>query len=176
MVGEVRDQETAQLALEAAMTGHLLFTSIHANNAVSVIQRLENLGCNRMHIAQSLALVLVQRLARRLCPNCATVEPASPVLVESLTAHGLIDAPVALPRPVGCIACQHTGFAGRVAVVEWLQVTDDVRAQLMADHGLAHVQKTAAQGKLFTSFGRYASFLMSRRIIGPSDALLTVAE
>ena len=75
MVGEIRDADTAHLALEAAMTGHLMLTSIHANDAMSVIQRFQNLGCSRSEVAQSLALILVQRLARRLCPQCTKPAP-----------------------------------------------------------------------------------------------------
>jgi type II secretory ATPase GspE/PulE/Tfp pilus assembly ATPase PilB-like protein len=88
MVGEVRDDDTAQLALEAAMTGHLMVTSLHANNAVGVVQRLEHLGCPRPLIGQSLALVLVQRLARRLCPLCTTREVPPAMVLENLAAHG----------------------------------------------------------------------------------------
>jgi type II secretory ATPase GspE/PulE/Tfp pilus assembly ATPase PilB-like protein len=178
MVGEVRDQETAVLAVEAAMTGHLLFTSIHANDALSVVQRLENLGCNRMHVAQALSLVLVQRLARRLCQGCVRLEPAAPVLHESLVAHGLADAQktdLMLPRPMGCDLCGHSGFLGRVAVIESLQVTDEIRAALMAGQPLSDVRRQAIEGKLLITFQRFAAFLLARSVIGPSDALLTVA-
>jgi type II secretory ATPase GspE/PulE/Tfp pilus assembly ATPase PilB-like protein/CRP-like cAMP-binding protein len=111
MVGEVRDDDTAQLALEAAMTGHLMITSLHANNAAGVIQRFEHLGCPRPLIGQSLALVLVQRLARRLCPRCATTEVPPPIVLANLAQHGLVDAnrKPALPRAVGCAECNQTG-------------------------------------------------------------------
>jgi type II secretory ATPase GspE/PulE/Tfp pilus assembly ATPase PilB-like protein len=178
MVGEVRDHETAELAVEAAMTGHLLFTSIHANDAVSVVQRLENLGCNRMHVSQALALVLVQRLARRLCPHCVRSEPATPLLLASLASHGLVDGnktELSLPRPVGCEACGQSGFAGRVAVIESLQVTDEIRAPLMAGLPLADVRRQASEARLLISFRQYAAFLLAKSIIGPSDAMLTLA-
>jgi len=177
MVGEVRDSETAQLALEAAMTGHLLFTSLHANTALAVIQRLENFGCNRTMIAQSVALVMVQRLARRLCPKCATTEVPPPVLLKSLAMRGLIEAaaPVPLPRGVGCAECNHTGYAGRVAVLETLHMSDELRTGLMVDQPLNEIEETALKTNHLISFQRYASFLMTRNIIGPSEALLTVA-
>ncbi len=177
MVGEIRDEETAKLALEAAMTGHLLFSSIHANNALTAIQRLENLGCNRNVIAQSLALVLVQRLARRLCGNCCRMELVAPILFETLVGRHLVDrsAAVPLPRPVGCDACHGTGYSGRVAVVESLQITEEMRAGLLAGHSLADLLRLAQESKMLVPFHRYASFLMARKVIGPNEALLTVA-
>ena len=144
MVGEVRDDDTAHLALEAAMTGHLMLTSLHANNAAGLIQRLENLGCGRPLIGQSLALGLVQRLARRLCPRCTTLEVPPPIVLENLAAHGLADRRVAapLPRAVGCPECNQTGYSGRVAVLEMLAVDDALRAP---DHGRRSRHRDRAQ-------------------------------
>ncbi|MBP9086655.1 MAG: Flp pilus assembly complex ATPase component TadA [Kofleriaceae bacterium] len=177
MVGEVRDEDTAQIALEAAMTGHLLFTSLHANNAVGVIQRLQNLNCSRALIAQSLGLVAVQRLARKLCAKCAATEIPPPILLESLHARGLADqaSPIPMPRAVGCAECNQTGYSGRIAVLEVLQMTDQVRAQIMADVPLAEIEKIATESGSLIPFKRYASYLMSRNLLTPSEALLTVA-
>jgi type IV pilus assembly protein PilB len=177
MVGEVRDRETAELALEAAMTGHLLFTSLHANNAIGVVQRLENLGCNRTMISQSLALVLIQRLARRLCKRCSTTEVPPPALLESLAAKGLVDkaAPVPLPHAVGCPECNQTGFSGRIAVIESMNFSDEIRNELMAGTPLGEIEKLAEESGDLIPFRRYASFMMTRGLIGPSEALLTIA-
>lgn len=177
-VGETRDPETARLALESAMTGHLLFTSIHANDALATLQRLESLGCGRSLIAQSVALVLVQRLVRRLCAQCARVEPPPPALLESLAARRLVDrgASVPLPRAVGCDACAGTGFSGRVAVIESLALSEDVRTALMTGEGLPEVARAAAQAKGYLTFTQGASFLMSRKMIAATEALLAVAE
>jgi general secretion pathway protein E len=82
----------------------------------------------------------------------------------------------ALPRPLGCDACQQTGFQGRVAVVESLLVNDDTRLALMAGVPLAEIQRSALEAGRYVPFARYASYLMSRKLIGPSDALLTVTE
>lgn len=176
MVGEVRDSETAQLAVEAAMTGHLLFTSLHANNATGVIQRLENLGCSRPLIAQALALVLVQRLVRRLCQRCASVETPPPVMLESLALHGLADPsrPPALPKPVGCAECNQTGYQGRVAVVEMLQMGDAQRAQIMSGASMAEVEHSALEQGALVSFRQSALLMFEQRLITPSEALLTV--
>ncbi|MCE9573697.1 MAG: Flp pilus assembly complex ATPase component TadA [Deltaproteobacteria bacterium] len=177
LVGEVRDPDTATLALEAAMTGHLLFTSLHANNAIGVIQRLENLGCSRALIGQSLAVVAVQRLARKLCPRCASSEVPPPILLESLAARGLVErsAPVPLPRAVGCPECNQTGYVGRVAVLEIMQLTDVLRAQIMSGVALGELEKLATDSGALVPFRRYASYLMSRQMLTPTEALLVVA-
>jgi type IV pilus assembly protein PilB len=177
MVGEVRDAETAQLALESAMTGHLVLTSIHASNAGAVIQRFENLGCDTAIIAQSIALVLVQRLVRRLCPRCTVLAPVPELMRESLVARGLYErgASTPLPRAAGCEACDHTGFLGRVSVVESLQLTDPLRAMLMAGRPLDELLALAEEKDTWVQFRRYAAFLMEQQLIGPAEALLAVA-
>jgi type IV pilus assembly protein PilB len=176
MVGEVRDDDTAQLALEAAMTGHLLLTSLHANNAVGVIQRLENLGCPRPLIGQSLGLILVQRLARRLCQRCTTTELPPPIVLTNLAAHGLIerDVEAEMPRAVGCAECNHTGYSGRVAVVEMLALDDAMRAQITAGASVTELERVAAEERRLYSFRRAAHHLLSRHIISPAEALLTL--
>jgi type II secretory ATPase GspE/PulE/Tfp pilus assembly ATPase PilB-like protein len=177
MVGEVRDDDTAQLALEAAMTGHLMLTSVHANNALGVIQRFTNLSCPAPLIGQSLALVLVQRLARRLCPRCTTSEVPPPVVLANLAAHGLVerDREVAMPRAVGCAECNQTGYSGRVAVVEMLALDDALRAQIMAGSPASVLERVATEARLLHSFRRSALHLMSRQMISPAEALLTLA-
>jgi type II secretory ATPase GspE/PulE/Tfp pilus assembly ATPase PilB-like protein len=177
MVGEVRDEDTAQLALEAAMTGHLMLTSIHANNAIGVVQRFEHLGCPRALIGQSLALVLVQRLARRLCPRCTTTEVPPQVVLDNLAAHGLADRelPTPLPRAVGCAECNQTGYAGRIAVFEMLALDDTLRAQIMAGTSVTDLERIATESKLLISFRRSARSLMARQLISPAEALLTLA-
>ncbi|HWU88031.1 MAG TPA: ATPase, T2SS/T4P/T4SS family, partial [Kofleriaceae bacterium] len=177
MVGEVRDDDTARLALEAAMTGHLMLTSLHANNAVGVVQRLEHLGCSRPLIGQSLALALVQRLARRLCPRCTTSEVPPPIVVENLAAHGLADrrAPTPLPRAVGCAECNQTGYSGRVAVLEMLALTDGLRAQIMAGVPVSELERAAAESGALVTFRTSALHLMARQLISPAEALLILA-
>ncbi|HSS02178.1 MAG TPA: ATPase, T2SS/T4P/T4SS family, partial [Kofleriaceae bacterium] len=172
MVGEVRDELTAQLALEAAMTGHLMLTSVHANTAVGVIQRFEHLSCARPLIGQSLALVLVQRLARRLCPRCTTTEIPPPIILANLAAHRLVerDGEVALPRAVGCAECHQTGYAGRVAVVEMLALDEGLRAQIMAGTPITTLETIAREAKMLYSFRRSAQNLMARQMIGPAEA------
>ncbi|MBI4956574.1 MAG: Flp pilus assembly complex ATPase component TadA [Myxococcales bacterium] len=176
-IGEMRDHETASIALEAAMTGHLVLSSLHGNTAIAVLQRLENLGCPRALIGQAVALVLVQRLVRRLCPDCCKVQPPAPAVLEGLLARGLVErgANVQVPHPVGCDACRQTGYAGRVVVFESLQVTNDVRDAILSDASLGEIEKLALANKVLTPFRQYATYLMVTRHIGASEALLTVA-
>jgi type II secretory ATPase GspE/PulE/Tfp pilus assembly ATPase PilB-like protein len=178
VVGETRDPETARLALESAMTGHLLFTSLHANDVMATLQRLETLGCSRTLVAQSLALVVVQRLVRRLCAQCARVEAPAPALLDALVARRLAErgASVTLPRAVGCDACNGTGYAGRVAVTEGLALNEELRAALMTGDGFAELAKAAAQARALHTFAQCASFLMARKVIAATEALLAVAE
>ncbi len=177
MVGEIRDSETASIALEAAMTGHKMLSSFHANNALAAIQRLENLGSSRTVVAQSVSLILVQRLVRRVCRHCVVLAEPAPALRESLAERGIIEkgSSQPLPKPRGCDHCHQSGFDGRIAVVESLKVTDDVAAELMAGERLDNVQKNAEKNGSMVTFRRYAAMLMARKLIAPGDALLTVA-
>ena len=176
MIGEVRDEETARLALEAALAGRLVLASLHAHGALGAVQRLEHLGCSRPLIGQSLALALAQRLARRLCPRCVAVEPPPPVLLESLAARGLADrrAPAPLPRPVGCPDCGQTGYAGRVAVVEALLLDGELCAQLTAGVPLPELERAATESGALTTFRVSALRLMSSHILSPAEVLLTL--
>jgi type II secretory ATPase GspE/PulE/Tfp pilus assembly ATPase PilB-like protein len=176
-VGETRDADTARTALEAAMTGHLVLTSLHANDAIGSVQRLESLGCPRELVAQSVTLVLVQRLVRRLCPLCARAEAPAPILAQSLAARRLIEAgsAVRVPRAVGCDQCAQTGYQGRVAVIESLQVDEDTRNAIMAGQPLSEVERIALGTKSLFRFGAYASYLMARTAISGADALMSVA-
>ncbi len=177
VVGETRDHETAVLALEAAMTGHLLLTSLHANNAMAALQRMENLGCSRALIGQSVALVLVQRLVRKLCSACRKLDPAAPALLESLIARKIVDrGEQLLPRPVGCDACAGTGYVGRAVVVETLQLTDAVREALTSGRTLAEVQQLALSQRALLPFLDYSRFLLQRQIISANEVLLSLAD
>jgi type II secretory ATPase GspE/PulE/Tfp pilus assembly ATPase PilB-like protein len=177
VVGETRDEATAQIALEASMTGHLLLTSVHANNAVATIQRLENLGASRALISQSLHLVMVQRLVRKLCSACRKLDAPAPALLDSLIARKAVDKGTqVLPRAVGCDACAGTGYVGRAAVVEALQITDSVREAIAAGRPLTDVQQLAKESRALVSFLDYARALLQKQIISASEVLLSVAD
>lgn len=178
VVGETRDHETAQMALEAAMTGHLLLTSLHANNAMTAFQRLENLGCSRALIAQSIAMVLVQRLVRKLCQACVTLDTPPKALLESLVARNIVapDVKIGLPRAVGCDACKGTGYVGRAVVVEALAVTDEIRNALGAGKSLGDIERIALASHVLMPFHASSAYLMGQKLVSASEALLTVAE
>ncbi len=127
MVGEIRDNETARLAIQAAMTGHLLFSTLHANDAASVMNRLKDLEVPPFLIASTVVAAISQRLVRRICTDC--VEPYAPPaeLVDGLDLEG-----VDLRHGVGCDMCMRTGFRGRAGVYEILPVTEAVREAFLS--------------------------------------------
>ncbi len=125
MVGEIRDKETAKLAVRAALTGHLTFSTLHTNSAVSAVSRLRDVGIEEFLISSSLVGILAQRLIRKLCPHCKT-EEAELITDELLT----INHPSKAYTSVGCKACRNTGFLGRIAVGEILFVDSEIRAAI----------------------------------------------
>ena len=131
LVGEIRDQETAQLAVEASFTGHLVLATLHTNDATSAVARLVDLGADRFLIASSLLLVVAQRLARRVCPRCAVPDEPEPELLHrlGLDPAGLSEAQ--LRRGAGCSACEQTGTLGRTALAEVLPVTPRLRELIL---------------------------------------------
>lgn len=179
MIGELRDDRTTSTMIEAALTGHLVLTSIHGNTAASVIQRFQHMGINPILLSQGLSLIVVQRLARRLCTNCAVEAPAAPTLAENLIARKVLPrggGATKLPRPVGCPSCHNTGYTGRIAVQEVLELDDAVRIKLAENAPPAELIAVAKKSRCFTSLAEAAAHLMTRRLISPSDALLIVAE
>jgi general secretion pathway protein E len=129
MVGEMRDQETAGIAVRAALTGHLVFSTLHTNDAVSAIARLADLGVEEYLVASTLEGVLAQRLVRRICPDCRRRYAADSQAV-ALLANRPVGA-ITLERGVGCARCRQTGFRGRTGLFELL-VFDDELKELVA--------------------------------------------
>ncbi|MBU1211976.1 MAG: GspE/PulE family protein [Alphaproteobacteria bacterium] len=137
MVGEIRDAETAQMAVQAALTGHLVLSTLHTNGAVATLSRLLDMGIEDYLIASTLKGVLAQRLVRRLCDDCAAPAAAPAELkacADGLAAAAEIDPPVFndIRRPVGCRSCRQTGFKGRIAIYELMALTDPVRAAIVS--------------------------------------------
>ncbi len=127
LVGEIRDHETAALAVEASFTGHLVLATLHTNNAPASIARMVDLGADRFLVASSLLLVLAQRLARRVCPRCATpTEPDSALLERAAASEELLADATFVTAP-GCSYCEQTGAVGRIAVSEVLPITPELR-------------------------------------------------
>jgi type IV pilus assembly protein PilB len=150
LVGEIRDRETATIAVEAALTGHLVLSTLHTNDASSTPTRLVEMGVEPFLVASALDCIVAQRLARRLCPKCRQAYQPSPAELIAAGWHEdeLDDLPE-LFRPVGCQACGKTGFFGRFALHEVLLVSEDVE-RLIVDRGHSEdIKKVAtAQGML----------------------------
>jgi Type II secretory pathway, ATPase PulE/Tfp pilus assembly pathway, ATPase PilB len=131
MVGEIRDEETAQIAIQSALTGHLVFTTVHANNVIDVIGRFLNMGVEPYNFVSSLNCVLAQRLVRLLCPTCK--RPYKPSDAE-LYASGLRPEDTSdkvFFKNVGCDACNHTGYRGRTAIHELLDMSNSIREMII---------------------------------------------
>jgi len=174
MVGELRDQETAGIMVEAALTGNLVLTSTRGNDAKAVIQRLLYFGLDPVIFSQAVSCIIVQRLAGRLCPNCVEEREVAPALVESLIVRHVLShgGPTMLPTPVGCQQCGGTGYIGRVAVQEVLRFDDHLRGLLTEGVSPEGLCQEGVKRGLFTSFSMAAAYLISRRVLAPSDALL----
>jgi type IV pilus assembly protein PilB len=127
MVGETRDLETAQIAIQASLTGHLVFTTLHTNDSAGAVTRLIDMGVEPFLISSSLEAVLAQRLIRRICPNCRTAyEPKEELLLQmGLSPHEIGDK--VFYYGTGCDACNHTGYKGRKGIYELLELTDPIR-------------------------------------------------
>lgn len=131
MVGEIRDEETAQIAIQSALTGHLVFTTVHANNVIDVIGRFLNMGVEAYNFVSSLNCVLAQRLVRLLCHTCKRPYQPTP---EDLFESGLRPEDVGnqpFYRSVGCDACNHTGYRGRTAIHELLDMSNTIREMII---------------------------------------------
>jgi type IV pilus assembly protein PilB len=127
LIGEIRDHETAQIAIEAALTGHLVLSTLHTNDAPSAINRLIEMGIEPFLVGSALDCVLAQRLARRLCPKCKEAyQPTEEALVHARFPWTSGEPIPTLYRPVGCSSCSKTGYKGRMALHEVMTVTEDV--------------------------------------------------
>ena len=130
MVGEIRDLETAQIAVQAALTGHLVLSTLHTNSAAATVTRLRDMGLEDYLLTAVLRGVLAQRLVRRLCPPAGAPAPAPPELVAALRPRPALRrrGPITLCHPVGCPECRGTGYRGRLAIAEFLLLEPDDRA------------------------------------------------
>jgi general secretion pathway protein E len=144
MVGEIRDAETAQIAIQAALTGHLVFSTLHTNDSFSAVTRLLDMGVEPFLVSSSVIGIAAQRLVRRLCAQCS--KPADPALA-GLDRLGIDDPGQAREPGAGCNACRGSGYKGRLAISELLAVDDDVRASIMArTDGASLREKMVARG------------------------------
>ena len=145
LIGEIRDSETAQIAIQASLTGHLVLSTIHANSAVETLRRLENIGIDFHLLMSSLNLVFAQRLLRKLCPECKIRRQASEKeaqLLKELRADTVC-------QPRGCPACMNMGYRGRTGIFEFLQISDQIR-DMVAQRGLTESMHYIRESRLRT--------------------------
>jgi len=142
MVGEIRDKETAEIAMKAAQTGHLVLSTLHTNDSVSAIVRLLDLGIPGYLIGSSVTGILAQRLVRVLCP-CHSLKPATPDFQARLALVGMSNPPVEMAVPVGCDKCNHTGYAGRIGIYELLRVDESIRTIVRTTGNIDQIRDTA---------------------------------
>ncbi|NMM77906.1 hypothetical protein B2J88_36235 [Rhodococcus sp. SRB_17] len=140
LIGEIRDQETASIAVQSALTGHLVFSTLHTNSAAGAVTRLGDMGVEKFLLASSLRGIMAQRLVRRLCAHCSRptehADPAHQALLEDALAHcndtnAAASQKMHLCEPVGCDVCSHTGYLGRIAVYEMFDVDETIRQQIL---------------------------------------------
>jgi general secretion pathway protein E len=133
MVGEIRDLETAEMAIQAALTGHLVLSTLHTNDAPSAVTRLIELGVPPYLIKATVVGVMAQRLVRTLCPHCKQPEAVDAEAWNLLTRPFKARPPAQFMRPVGCLECRDTGYLGRMGVYEILLLTEGLRQMIKAD-------------------------------------------
>jgi general secretion pathway protein E len=144
LVGEIRDLETAEIAIQASLTGHLVFSTLHTNDAPSAITRLVDMGVEPFLVASSLAAALAQRLVRVLCGACKEAwEPTAEQLAE-IGIRGQ-NGPVTIYRPNGCARCNHTGYRGRVGIFELMMIDDDIRGLVTQTTDAKSIKRRAMQ-------------------------------
>ncbi len=145
MVGEIRDMETAQIAINSALTGHLVFTTVHANNVVDVIGRFLNMGVEPYNFVSALNCILAQRLVRLICESCRTVVHYPPDVLEASGLDPQQWSQVALYEGQGCIECSGTGFRGRTAIHELLDLSDRIREMILAKKPTSEIRRAARE-------------------------------
>jgi len=132
MIGEIRDLETAEICIKAALTGHLVFSTLHTNDAPGSVDRLRNMGVEPFMLAASLTLIVAQRLARRICPRCKEeYQPEPEILKELAIPEGQQGAAPTFSRGKGCEYCNGTGYRGRVALYEIMEINDAIKKSIL---------------------------------------------
>jgi type IV pilus assembly protein PilB len=143
MVGEIRDPETAQIAIQSALTGHLVFTTVHANNVLDVLGRFLNMGVEPYQFVSALNCVMAQRLVRLICSHCRRPVKPSPVVLEESALDPALAQTHTFYEGAGCIECGGTGFKGRTAICELLDLSDQIREMILARRPTSEIKKAA---------------------------------
>jgi type IV pilus assembly protein PilB len=150
MVGEIRDQETAQIAIQSALTGHLVFTTVHANNVTDVIGRFINMGVEPYNFVSALNCIMAQRLVRVICPNCKKPKRYSPEELKEAGLDPAVWANVTFAEGAGCLECSGTGHHGRTAICELLDLTDRIREMIVDRRPTSEIKRVACEEGMIT--------------------------
>jgi len=145
MVGEIRDNETAQIAINSALTGHLVFTTVHANNVLDVLGRFLNMGVEAYQFVSALNCVLAQRLVRNICHHCKRPAPVSRLLLEESGLDPVLEHSHVFFEGIGCIECGGTGYKGRTAICELLDLSDHIRELILEKRPTSEIKKAARE-------------------------------
>src|SRR4051812_24711462 len=143
MVGEIRDPETAQIAIQSALTGHLVFTTVHANNVVDVLGRFLNMGVEAYQFVSALNCVLAQRLVRNICQHCKRPQKISRAMLDESALDPALEHSGLFFEGAGCIECGGTGYRGRTAICELLDLTDNIRELILSRRPSSEIKKAA---------------------------------
>jgi type IV pilus assembly protein PilB len=166
MVGEIRDKETAQIAVRASLTGHLVLSTVHTNDSIGTITRLTDMGVEPFLIASSLSGIVAQRLVRKVCRDCGEIQEATKREVEIFARRGMkIDK---INRGKGCPSCNMTGYKGRIALHEVLVINDEMRRVIMNDDSIQNLKEIAIKNKTI--------FLIDDGLLKVKQGLTTTEE
>jgi general secretion pathway protein E len=152
MVGEIRDRETAEVAIQAALTGHLLLSTLHTNTAAAAVTRLLDMGIDDFLLTSTLNLVIGQRLVRRLCPSCRIPYQPTPEVIDRFGLESFANEPPALFRAAGCASCASVGYLGRTGLLELLELSEPVRRAILARADAGTIEKEATALGMRTMF------------------------
>jgi type IV pilus assembly protein PilB len=151
MIGEIRDGETAKIAVQASITGHLVVSTLHTNSSAGAMSRMMDMGVDSYLLADSVFGVIAQRLVRRLCPNCKREDLATEE--EKALMNEPLDQPLRLYRPCGCEKCGNTGYTGRIGVYEILSVTSEIRHMIHDKKSADEIHDKAVEQGMVTLRG-----------------------
>jgi type IV pilus assembly protein PilB len=175
LLGEIRDAETAKIALQAAQTGHLVLSTLHTDNAPSVVTRLTDIGTEPYVIASALIGVIAQRLLRRLCVHCRRQYTPPPDTLRALNIADADASSILFYKSVGCDQCSHTGYKGRVGIYEVMRVTDKLRRLISAKSTEDQLRDVALAGGMI-SLGEDGLAKVKSGITTPEELLRVVTE
>ena len=153
MIGEIRDLETAEIAVQSALTGHLVLSTVHTNDAPSTVNRLLDMGVEDYLLTSTIVGILAQRLVRNLCTHCRRPYRALPEVIEQMGLRRFLpEGEVTLYHPTGCSHCSGTGYFGRMGIMEMLPMSDRIRSLVMRHANSADLRAAAVEGGMESMF------------------------